>query len=188
MSEMIQMLKEDAQERMGKSVESTQEAFTKIRTGRAHTSLLDHIQVNYYGSDVPLKQAANINVIDSRTLGVTPWEKTMVQAVEKAILNSDLGLNPVTVGTLLRIPLPPMTEERRKELIKVVRHEAENGKVAIRNVRRDINHQLKGLVKDKEISEDDERRAEEQIQKLTDKYIAEIDKILAAKEEELMEV
>jgi ribosome recycling factor len=188
MSEILQLLKEDGEERMQKSVENTKDAFTKIRTGRAHTSLLDHIHIDYYGSHVPLKQVANINVLDPRTLGVTPWEKNMVQAVEKAIMNADLGLNPVTVGTLLRIPLPAMTEERRKELIKVVRHEAEGGRVAIRNVRRDINAQLKTMVKNKEISEDDERRAEEQTQKLTDKYIAEIDKILAAKEEELMEV
>jgi ribosome recycling factor len=188
MSEMLQLLKEDGEERMRKSVDSTNDAFTKIRTGRAHTSLLDHIHLDYYGSHVPLKQVANINVLDARTLSVSPWEKNMVQAVEKAILNSDLGLNPVTVGTLLRIPLPAMTEARRKELIKVVRHEAENGRVAIRNVRRDINAQLKTMVKNKEISEDDERRAEEQTQKMTDKYIAEIDKILATKEDELMEV
>ena len=188
MSEMLELLREDAQDRMRKSVDSTNDAFTKIRTGRAHTSLLDHIHVEYYGVSTPLKQVANVNVIDSRTIGIAPWEKNMVQAVEKAILNSDLGLNPVTVGTLIRLPLPAMTEERRKELIKVVRHEAETGKVAIRNVRRDINSQLKTMVKNKEISEDEERREEESVQKLTDKYIAELDKILAAKEEELMEI
>ncbi len=185
---MMEEINLDAEDRMHKSIESLKHEFVKIRTGRAHTSLLDHITVPYYGVETPLNQVANVTVLDPRTLGISPWEKTMVGPVEKAILASDLGLNPATVGTLIRIPLPPMTEERRKELVKVVRHEAENAKVAIRNIRRDANQHLKGLVKDKEISEDEERRAEENIQKLTDKWIAEADHLLAAKEAELMEV
>ncbi len=185
---MLNNLHNDAKTRMQKSLEALSEDFTKIRTGRAHTSLLDHISVSYYGSHVPLSQVANITVLDARTLGVSPWEKNMVQVVEKAILESDLGLNPVSVGTLLRIPFPPMTEERRKDLTKVVRHEAENAKVAVRNIRRDVNQHLKQQQKDKLISEDDLRRGEDEIQKLTDQHIAEIDKLLQVKEAELMEI
>lgn len=161
---------------------------SKIRTGRANASLLDHVMVDYYGSPTPLSQVANITTSDSRTILVTPWEKSMVAAIEKAILNSDLGLNPATAGTAIRVPMPPLTEERRKELIKVVRHEGEQGRVSIRNIRRDANNQLKELVKEKAISEDDERRAAEAIQKLTDRYISEVDAVLAEKEKDLMEI
>ena len=185
---MIDDIAKDARIRMGKSVTSLGQDFDRIRTGRAHTSLLDHITVEYYGSDVPLNQVANVSVEDSRTLSVTPWEKSMVQVVEKAIMNSDLGLNPATAGSVMRIPLPPLTEERRKDLVKVVRGEAENGRVAVRNIRRDANHDLKTLLKEKEISEDEERRAEDIIQKLTDEHIAQIDAALAEKEKELMEI
>jgi ribosome recycling factor len=185
---MIEMIKKDAEERMTKSVEAMKAELIKVRTGRAHTSLLDHIIVPYYGSDVPINQVANITVIDPRTLGVSPYEKTMVSTVEKAIRDSDLGLNPTNVGQLLRVPLPPMTEERRRDLVKVVRHEAENGRVAIRNIRRDANHELKGLLKEGEISKDDERKAEENIQKLTDQFIKKLDTALAEKEAELMEI
>lgn len=185
---MIDDIKKDARSRMGKSIDSLRHELTKLRTGRAHTSLLDHITVEYYGSDVPLSQVASISVGDARTLVVQPWEKNMVQAVEKAILSSDLGLNPVTAGMVLRVPLPPLTEERRRDLAKVVRHEGENTRVAIRNIRRDANNHLKDLLKEKEISEDEERRAMDEIQKLTDQYIAEVDRILEAKEAELMEV
>jgi ribosome recycling factor len=165
-----------------------QQELTKIRTGRAHTSLLDHITVEYYGSQVPLNQVSNVGIEDSRTLTVTPWEKDMVQAIEKAIMASDLGLNPATAGTVIRVPLPALTEERRKDMIRVVRHEAENGRIAIRNIRRDAMHDIKDLLKEKMIGEDEERRAEGDIQVITDKYVAEIDKVLAVKEEELMEV
>ncbi|MEW6352942.1 MAG: ribosome recycling factor [Pseudomonadota bacterium] len=185
---MINDIKKNATARMQKSLESLKQEFVKLRTGRAHTSLLDHITVSYYGSDVPLSQVANVTVADARMLTVTPWDKNMVQAIEKAILTSDLGLNPNTAGTVIRIPLPPLTEERRRDMIKVVRHEAEGGRVAVRNIRRDANNELKALLKEKKISEDDERRAQDDIQKLTDKYIAEIDKLLEAKERELMEV
>ncbi|KTC67924.1 ribosome recycling factor [Legionella birminghamensis] len=185
---MINDVKNDAEKRMKKSVENLQHELTKIRTGRANASLLDHIQVDYYGNLTPLNQVANVTTSDSRTLVVTPWEKSMVAVVEKAILTSDLGLNPATAGTAIRVPMPPLTEERRKELIKVVRGEGEQAKVAVRNVRRDANSQLKDLVKDKQISEDDERRAGEVIQKLTDKYIVDIDHVLAAKEKDLMEI
>jgi ribosome recycling factor len=185
---MISEIHKDARARMGKSVESLKQEFSRIRTGRAHTSLLDHVTVEYYGSEVPLSQVAKINVEDSRTLSVTPWEKTMVAPVDKAIMNSDLGLNPSTAGSTIRIPLPPLTEERRRDLVKVVRHEAETGRVAMRNIRRDANAHLKALVKDKEVSEDEERRAEDDIQKLTDKFIGQVDELLAAKEAELMEV
>jgi ribosome recycling factor len=185
---MINETKNQADSRMRKSITSLKEALTKIRTGRAHTSLLDHITVPYYGSEVPLTQAANVTVADARSLTITPWEKTMVQPIEKAIMSSDLGLNPVTVGNVIRINLPSLTEERRRDLIKVVRGEAEGARVAIRNIRRDANNELKKLVKDKAISEDDERRAQDDIQKLTDKCIAEVDKILEAKEAELMEI
>ena len=185
---MINDIKEDAKTRMGKSIESLRQEFSKLRTGRAHTSLLDHIRVKYYGSEVPINQVANVSVQDSRTLGVTPWEKNMVPEVEKAIRNSDLGLNPVTTGNLIRVPLPALTEERRKDMIRVVRHEAESARVAVRNIRRDAIHSVKELLKEKEISEDEERRAEDGLQKITDKYVAEVDKLLGAKEADLMEV
>ncbi|EDY85873.1 ribosome recycling factor [gamma proteobacterium HTCC5015] len=185
---MINDIQKDAESRMKKSLESLQGDLTRIRTGRAHPSLLEHIQVEYYGAKTPIKQVANITVEDARTLVVTPWEKDMVQTIEKAIMESDLGLNPTSAGTVMRIPLPPLTEERRKEFVKLVRQEGEQGKVAIRNIRRDANGDFKDLLKEKEISEDEQRRAEEVIQKLTDKYVAEVDGLLAAKEQELMEV
>ncbi|WP_133135177.1 ribosome recycling factor [Legionella rowbothamii] len=185
---MINEIKQDSERRMKKTIESLQVDMTKIRTGRANVGLLDHVHVDYYGTPTPLNQIANITASDSRTIMVTPWEKSMVAAVEKAILTSDLGLNPSTAGAAIRVPMPPLTEERRKELIKVVRNEGEQGKVSIRNIRRDANTQLKDLVKDKSISEDDERRATEVIQKLTDKYIAEVDVLLANKEKDLMEI
>ncbi|WJW76577.1 ribosome recycling factor [Thiohalobacter sp. IOR34] len=185
---MIDEIIEDAKVRMGKSVESLKTDLSKLRTGRAHTSLLDHIMVDYYGSPTPLKQVANVAVEDARTLTVTPWEKNMVQVIEKAILESDLGLNPNTAGTVMRIPLPPLTEERRKDMIRLVRQEGEAARVAIRNIRRDANNDFKELLKEKEISEDDARRAEERVQKLTDQFVAEIDQILQAKEKELMEI
>ena len=178
----------DAGVRMSKSVAALQTELTKIRTGRAHTSLLDHITVEYYGSQVPLNQAANVGVEDSRTLTVTPWEKDMVQVIEKAIMASDLGLNPATAGTIIRVPLPALTEERRKDMIRIVRHEAEGGRIAVRNIRRDAMHDVKELLKEKMIGEDEERRAETEIQGITDKYIAEIDEVLAVKEAELMEI
>lgn len=185
---MIDEINTDAASRMTKSIANLQQELVKLRTGRAHTSLLDHITVSYYDSDVPLNQVASITVSDSRTLTVTPWEKNMVQPVEKAIISSDLGLNPNTAGTTIRIPLPPLTEERRRDLVKVVRHEGENAKVAIRNIRRDANHHIKQLLKEKDISEDDERRGEDAIQKLTDQYIAEVDQVVEAKEADLMEI
>ena len=173
---------------MAKSVASLQQDLTKIRTGRAHTSLLDHITVEYYGSQVPLSQVSNVGVEDSRTLVVTPWEKDMVKVVEKAIMNSDLGLNPSSAGTVIRVPLPPLTEERRKDMIRVVRHEAEGARVAVRNIRRDALHDLKELLKEKMIGKDDEHRGEGEIQVITDKHVAEIDKAHAEKEAELMDV
>jgi len=185
---MINDVKNQADSRMRKSISALKEELTKIRTGRAHTSLLDHVTVPYYGSDVPLSQTANVVVADARSLTITPWEKNMVQAIEKALMTSNLGLNPVTVGGVIRINLPSLTEERRRDLIKVVRSEAEGARVAIRNIRRDANTELKKLLKDKSISEDDDRRAQDDIQKLTDKSIAEVDKILEAKEAELMEI
>lgn len=185
---MINEIKQDSEKRMKKTIESLQNDMSKIRTGRANAGLLDHVQVDYYGTPTPLGQVANITASDSRTITVTPWEKSMVAAVEKAILTSDLGLNPSTNGNAIRVPMPPLTEERRKELIKVVRNEGEQGRVSIRNIRRDANSQLKDLVKDKSISEDDERRATEVIQKLTDKYVAEIDALLVVKEKDLMEI
>ncbi|MGD2053921.1 MAG: ribosome recycling factor [Gammaproteobacteria bacterium] len=185
---MINEIIQDAEVRMGKSIDALHTEFKKIRTGRAHPSLLDQIHVDYYGADTPINQVANVTVEDSRTLAVTPWEKDMVAKVEKAIMNSDLGLNPATAGTVIRIPMPPLTEERRKDLVKVVRHEAEQARVAIRNIRRDANSDFKDLLKEKEISEDEERNAEDQIQKLTDTYVGKIDKVLAEKEAELMEV
>jgi len=181
-------IKKDAAKRMDKSIESLRVEMTKLRTGRAHTSLLDHITVEYYGSQVPLGQVSNINVEDSRTLTVSPWEKSMVQAIEKAIMHSDLGLNPVTAGTVIRVPLPPLTEERRRDMIRLVRQEAEGGRVAIRNIRRDALNDLKELMKEKLIGADDERRGQEEIQAITDKHIAEIDRVLADKERDLMEV
>jgi ribosome recycling factor len=174
--------------RMGKSIEAFKSELSKIRTGRAHPSLLDHIKVDYYGSEVPLAQAANVSVEDSRTLLVSPWEKSMVQAIEKAIMKSDLGLNPNTAGTSIRIPMPALTEERRRDMVKIVRAEAEGARVAIRNIRRDANGDFKSLLKEKEISEDDDRKAQDEIQKLTDQYIKDVDKLLAEKEAELMEI
>ena len=185
---MLDEIKKDASNRMAKSVASLQQELTKIRTGRAHTSLLDHITVEYYGSQVPLNQVSNITVEDSRTLTVTPWEKDMVQPIEKAIMTSDLGLNPATAGTVIRVPLPALTEERRKDMIRVVRNEAEGGRIAIRNIRRDALHDVKELLKEKMIGEDDEHRAEGEIQDITDKHVAEVDKVLADKESELMEI
>ena len=185
---MIEDIRKNAVSRMAKSIESLKEDLSKLRTGRAHTSLLDHITVPYYGSEVPLNQVANVNVAEARMLTVTVWEKNMVQAVEKAIMTSDLRLNPATSGNVLRISLPPLTEERRKDMIKIVRNEAESARVAIRNIRRDANNGFKALLKEKKISEDDERRAQEEIQKLTDKNITQVDKVLADKEAELMEI
>ena len=185
---MIKEIKEDAGTRMGKSIEAMKQALSKIRTGRAHASLLDHIKVDYYGSEVPLAQAANITVEDSRTLMVSPWEKPMVQVIEKAIMKSNLGLNPNTAGTSIRIPMPPLTEERRKDMVRIVRAEAEATRVAIRNIRRDANSDFKELLKEKEISEDDERHAQDDIQKLTNHFVEEADKLLAGKEAELMEI
>ncbi len=185
---MIDEIIEDAAARMKKSIAAMKSELAKIRTGRAHPSLLDHITVEYYGSEVPLSQVANINTEDSRTLSVTPWEKDMVKVIEKAIMTSDLGLNPATAGMTIRVPMPALTEERRRDLVKVVRQEAENGRVSVRNIRRDANNDFKELLKEKEISEDEARRAEERIQKLTDEAIAEIDKLLEEKEQELMEI
>ncbi|MGA8204170.1 MAG: ribosome recycling factor [Woeseiaceae bacterium] len=185
---MLEDIKKDAAERMAKSVAALNSELTKLRTGRAHTSLLDHITVEYYGSQVPLNQVSNVGVEDSRTLTVTPWDKEMVAVIEKAILNSDLGLNPATAGTVIRVPLPPLTEERRKDMIRIVRNEAEGGRVAIRNIRRDALGDVKDLLKEKLIGADDERRAQDEIQAITDKYVAEVDKLLAAKEDELMEI
>ncbi len=185
---MIDELKEDAEIRMGKSVASLKNDLTKLRTGRAHTSLLDHITVEYYGSEVPLSQVANVSVLDARTLSVSPWEKPMVQAIEKAIMNSNMGLNPATTGELIRIPLPPLTEERRKDMIKVVRAEGEGAKVAIRNIRRDVLSDIKSLLKDKEITEDDEHQAHDDVQKITDKYVKQVDEALVVKEKDLMEI
>ena len=185
---MIDDIKKDATGRMQKSVASFRQELTKVRTGRAHTSLLDHITVEYYGSPVPLKQVANVNVEDSRTLSVVPWEKDMVQPIEKAIMGSDLGLNPATAGTVIRVPLPPLTEERRKDMIRLVRQQAEGARVAVRNIRRDALGDLKDLLKEKMIGEDDEHRAHDEVQTITDKNVADIDKILAEKESELMEI
>lgn len=185
---MLDEIKKDAATRMTKSVASLQQELTKIRTGRAHTSLLDHVTVEYYGSQVPLNQVSNVGIEDARTLIVTPWEKDMVQPIEKAIMTSDLGLNPATAGTVIRVPLPALTEERRKDMTRVVRNEAEGGRIAVRNIRRDALHDIKELLKEKMIGEDDERRAEGEIQVITDKHVGEIDKILADKESELMEI
>ncbi len=185
---MLTEIKKNSEQKMQKSLESLKTALSKIRTGRAQTGILDHVQVEYYGSMVPINQVASVTVIDSRTLGVQAFEKPMVAKIEKAIRESDLGLNPAAAGEVIRVPMPMLTEERRKDLTKVARSEAEDGRVAIRNIRRDANNDFKNLLKDKEISEDDARRSEEDIQKLTDKYVAEVDKILAAKEQDLLAV
>ncbi|MCK5771901.1 ribosome recycling factor [Algiphilus sp.] len=185
---MIEDIKKDANHRMKRAIEVLDTEYAKLRTGRAHASLLDHVRVEYYGAEVPVSQAANVTVEDARTISITAWEKSMVSVVEKAIINSDLGLTPNTAGTVIRITLPPLTEERRKDLAKVVRHEAENAKVAVRNVRRDANQSVKELVKEKEISDDDEKRAEVEIQKLTDTHIATIEEHMAAKEKEILSV
>ncbi len=185
---MIEDIKKSAQDRMTKSLETLRHELAKLRTGRAHASLLDHITVDYYGQQVPLSQTAQIKTSDARTLVVEPWEKQMVSVIEKAILTSDLGLNPATSGQTIRVPLPPLTEERRRELVKVVKHEGENAKVAMRNIRRDANHEVDKLLKEKSITEDDKRRASDAVQKLTDRFIQDVDKLLAEKETELMEI
>ena len=184
---MIEDIKKDTKSRMSKSVEALKHEFGKLRTGRAQASLLDHVSVSYYGTDTPINQVASVVVSDARTLTVTPWEKKIVPDVEKAILNSDLGLNPVSAGDVIRVPLPALTEERRKEMTKVVRQEAENARIAIRNIRRDANQHLKGLIKDEHLAKDAEHRAEDEVQKLTDEFIAKVDELLKAKEQDLME-
>ena len=185
---MLEDIKKDAADRMSKCVASLKNDLKKLRTGRASTNLLEHLRVDYYGSEVPLQQVANVAVEDSRTLTVVPWEKQMVPVIEKAIMKSDLGLMPATAGTVIRVPLPSLTEERRRELTKMVRHEGEGARVAIRNVRRDVLQEMKEMLKEKLISEDVERKAHEEVQKLTDKYVAEVDAVLAEKEKELMQV
>jgi ribosome recycling factor len=185
---MLAEIQKDTRVRMGKSLESLRHELAKIRTGRAHPSLLEHVLVDYYGSEVPISQAASVAVEDARTLSVTPWDKTMVQVIEKAILRSDLGLNPATAGQVIRIPLPPLTEERRRELGKVVHNEGENAKIAIRNIRRDANHHVKELLRKKEISEDDDRKTEHDIQDVTDQAVKKVDGIVAEKEKELLEI
>lgn len=181
-------IQKTTEQKMQKSVEALKADYSKIRTGRAHIGLLDHVQVDYYGTMVPLAQVAQVGLGDARTITVQPWEKKMVPVVEKAIRDSDLGLNPATSGDIVRVPMPPLTEQRRKELVKVVKHEGENTKVAIRNLRRDANHHVKEMLKAKTISEDDDRRAEEAIQKLTDRYVTEVDKLVAEKEKEVLTV
>jgi ribosome recycling factor len=185
---MLDDIKKDAVVRMQKCVVSFKNELKRLRTGRAHTSLLEHIRVEYYGNEVPLQQVANLALEDARTITVTPWEKNMVGAIEKAIMKSELGLMPNTAGTVIRIPMPPLTEERRRDLTKVVRHEAENARIAVRNVRRDVMNDLRDMLKEKLVSQDDDRRAQEEVQKLTDRHVAEIDQILAEKEKELMQV
>src|ERR1700691_2222043 len=185
---MLEDLKKDAAARMSKCVQTFQADLKKLRTGRAHPSLIEHLKVDYYGSEVPLQQVASIAVEEGRTLVISPWEKTVVQAIEKAIHKSDLGLTPMTAGTVIRVPMPLLTEERRREITKVVRHDAENARVAVRNVRRDVMGDIKEMLKEKLISQDDERRAETEVQKLTDKYVADIDQVLVAKEKEIMQV
>ncbi len=185
---MIPELKQVTEQKMKKSLESLQADLGKIRTGRAHTGILDHVQVDYYGSMMPINQVANITLLDARTIGVQPWEKPLVAKVEKAIRDSDLGLNPASQGDVIRVPMPALTEERRKDLIKVMKHEGENAKIALRNLRRDANTHLKEALKKKEVSEDDERRAQDEVQKLTDRYVLEVDKLLADKEKDLMAV
>jgi ribosome recycling factor len=184
---MLREIKNDTRVRMGKTLDSLNTELAKIRTGRAHPSLLEHVQVEYYGSMVPISQAANVAIEDARTLTVTAWDKNMVPKLEKAIMTSDLGLNPVTAGTIIRIPLPPLTEERRIALGKVVHREGENAKIAIRNIRRDANHHIKELLKNKDISEDDDHRAEQEIQVLTDEHVTKVDEFVAIKEQELLE-
>lgn len=181
-------VKKTAEQKMQKSIDTLKADLAKVRTGRAHTGILDHIQVDYYGSPTHISQVANVTLIDARTIGVQPWEKKMVNVIEKAIRDSDLGLNPATQGDLIRVPTPPLTEERRKEIVKVVKGEGEDAKVAIRNIRRDANEALKKLLKDKACSEDDERRAQDDVQKLTDKFVAEVDKMISEKEKELLTV
>jgi ribosome recycling factor len=185
---MLATITQDTQQRMQKATESLKNELSKLRSGRAHPSLIEHILVDYYGTMTPLSRVANINVEDARTLQVSPWEKNMVKPIEKAIMTADLGLNPATSGTLIRVPLPPLTEDRRKELVKIARQEAESARVSIRNIRRDANNQIKELLKDKTISEDDDRRSQDAIQKLTDKLIAEVDALVLAKEKDLLEV
>ncbi len=185
---MLDELKNEGEARMAKCVAVFQADLRKLRTGRAHPSLVEHLKVDYYGTEVPLQQVANITVEDARTLAVTPWEKTMVQAIEKAIYKSDLGLTPMTAGTVIRVPLPPLTEERRRDIIKVLRQDAENARVAVRGVRRDVLSDVKDALKEKLVSQDDEKRAETEVQKLTDRHVAEIEQLLAAKEKELMQV
>jgi ribosome recycling factor len=185
---MIADVKKTADQKMKKSLEALKNDLAKVRTGRAHTGLLDHVMVDYYGNPTPVPQVANVTLLDARTIGVTPWEKKMASAIEKAIRDSDLGLNPSTMGETVRVPMPPLTEERRKDLIKVVHKEAENARVAVRNVRRDAIHQLKDLLKQKKVAEDEERRAQDDVQKLTDRYIADIEKAVQAKEADLMAI
>ncbi len=185
---MIEELKKDASKRMEKSVESLRHEFTRIRTGRANTSLLEPIKVEYYGAPTPLNQVANISIEDARTLTVTPWEKDMVPKIEKAIMQSDLGLQPATAGTVIRVPLPPLTEERRKDLIRFIKNEAENARIAIRNIRRDVLGDVKELRKEKEVTEDDERKTQDEVQQITDRYVKQVDEMVEDKEKELMEV
>lgn len=185
---MIPELKKAAEQKMGKSIEAFKTDLSKVRTGRAHTGLLDHVMADYYGTPTPLNQVAKVTLIDARTIGVTPFEKKMLQVIDKAIRDSDLGLNPAAAGETIRVPMPPLTEERRKELIKVVRHEAENARVAVRNLRRDAIHTLKDALKKKDVSENDERRAQDEIQKLTDRFVADVDRLLEQKESELLAV
>ncbi|MBS1174898.1 MAG: frr [Burkholderiaceae bacterium] len=184
----VSEVKQNADQKMKKSIESLQHDLAKVRTGRAHPSLLDQIHVDYYGSPTPLSQVANLTLIDARTIGVQPWEKNMLNPVEKAIRESDLGLNPASMGDIIRVPMPALTEERRKELVKVVKQEAEGAKIAVRNIRRDANEHLKKLLKDKAVTEDDERRAQDDVQKMTDKFVAEIDKMITEKEAEILKV
>ncbi|MCE1160831.1 MAG: ribosome recycling factor [Burkholderiales bacterium] len=184
----VSEVKQNADQKMKKSIESLQHDLAKVRTGRAHPSLLDQIHVDYYGSPTPLSQVANLTLIDARTIGVQPWEKNMLNPIEKAIRESDLGLNPASMGDLIRVPMPALTEERRKELVKVVKQEAEGAKIAVRNIRRDANEQLKKLLKDKSVTEDEERRAQDDVQKMTDKFVAEIDKMIVEKEAEILKV
>ncbi len=185
---MIADIKKNAEQKMKKTVEALKADLGKVRTGRAHTGLLDHVMVDYYGNPTPLPQVANVTLLDGRTIGVSPWEKKMAQAIEKAIRDCDLGLNPMTQGDMVRVPMPALTEERRKDLIKVVRHEGENARVAVRNIRRDANTQLKDLLKKKSVAEDEERRAQDEVQKLTDRSISEIEKLLEVKEADLMAI
>jgi ribosome recycling factor len=185
---MIADVKKSADHKMQRTLDTLKGDLQKIRTGRAHTGILDHVVVDYYGTQMPIPKVANVNLLDARTISVQPWEKKMVNVIEKAIRDSDLGLNPATSGDIIRVPMPALTEERRKDLTKVVRHEAESARVAVRNVRRDANAHLKDLLKEKKVSEDEERRAQDEIQKLTDRYVHEIDKVLQAKEADLMAV